>query len=87
MHTRPDWPLIAALKQEDHPLRVALVILALFVASRLALIVISIMSRETIGDGVDEPLLRMFCRCTRLQRRSWPWPRPPPQHDITTLKS
>src|SRR5918995_5914804 len=29
----------------------------------------------------------MFCRCTRLQRRFSHWWRPPPQHDITTLKS
>lgn len=42
--------------------RSALVILALYLVSRLMLVVVGMMTRQTVGDGVEEPLARMFCR-------------------------
>lgn len=42
--------------------RTALTIIALYLVSRLMLVVIGVMARQTVGDGVAEPLARMFCR-------------------------
>ncbi len=42
--------------------RTALTILALYLVSRLMLVVIGVMARQTVGDGVAEPLASMFCR-------------------------
>lgn len=42
--------------------RVALAILALYLVSRLLLVAVGIMGKETVGDGGDETLARMFCR-------------------------
>lgn len=58
----PGSRVLAALRQEDHPARIALVILALYLFSRLGLIAVGMLTRQTLGDGVAEPLLNLFCR-------------------------
>jgi hypothetical protein len=60
-------PAAPASASDDAPAadrfwRVAFAILALYLVSRLMLVAVGIMGKETVGDGIDEPLARMFCR-------------------------